>query len=300
MKFRLHRYITPLLIILGALTFQTARADAYRDYIEQYSGMAIQQMEQYGIPASITIAQGLLESGAGKSKLAREGNNHFGIKCHSEWTGGRIIHSDDKPNDCFRVYGSARDSFVDHSLFLRKNRYARLFDLSITDYQGWARGLKACGYATDPHYADRLISIIERYSLYEFDKGGSRSNNYNEIPDFIEQMLKTKHVVRKAGGMHYVIAQPGDNYGVIAMELNMSVRKLMEYNDRQRDGEIKAWEEVYLQPKSDTPLRDDTYATIGDGESIHSIAQRYGMKMSRLLELNPNAKDRPGTTLKLQ
>lgn len=137
--------------------------NAYEDYIARYSAMAVEQMRLYGVPASITLAQGLLESGAGRSTLAAEGNNHFGIKCHKEWTGNSMLRNDDAPDECFRVYDSPEESFRDHSLFLRRQRYASLFDLPLTDYVGWARGLKKCGYATDPNYADRLISIIELY-----------------------------------------------------------------------------------------------------------------------------------------
>lgn len=289
------RYTIIICMIISALSM---RADAYRDYIDRYSGMAIQQMEAYGIPASITLAQGLLESAAGKSTLAREGNNHFGIKCHSEWKGRTMYRNDDLPNECFRAYANVEDSFRDHSLFLRKNRYARLFDLQLTDYKGWARGLKACGYATDPNYAERLISIIELYSLNEMDKKGRQE--YTDTPYFITQMLKATHVVRKTDGLHYVIAQPGDTYGKIALELNMSPKKLLEYNDCKKDREIKAWEEVYLQEKRDTPLKDDSKTTIGDGESLHSVAQRYGMKLSVLKRLNPDVKDEPGTVVKLR
>lgn len=284
-----------IISIFGALTM---RADAYRDYINKYANMAIGQMDAFGIPASITLAQGILESGAGRSTLAREGNNHFGIKCHSDWTGRSMLRNDDKPNECFRVYMSVEDSFRDHSLFLRRKRYASLFDLPINDYKGWAKGLKACGYATDPNYAERLISIIELYSLNEFDKP-----DHTEMPEtaaFIHKMLSAKHVIRKNEGLHYVIAQPGDTYSLIAHELNMNLKKLLSYNDCEKDGEVRAWEEVYLQEKNDYPLRGESYATIGDGENLHTIAQRFGMKEASIRRLNPNTSERPGNTLRLK
>ena len=139
---------------------QSLSAD-YLAYIEQYRETAVRQQQEYGIPASITLAQGLLESGAGQSRLATEGNNHFGIKCHNTWKGDGIYMDDDEKGECFRKYGNAAESFEDHARFLKRKRYEPLFSLDVTDYKGWANGLKKCGYATDPRYASKLISIIE-------------------------------------------------------------------------------------------------------------------------------------------
>ena len=149
---------------------------AYWTYIDKYKDWAIEQMHQYRIPASITLAQGLLESNAGRSRLATQANNHFGIKVGGTWTGPYIIQSDDRPDDKFRKYKSARESFIDHSQFLQGKRYQGLFRLSPTDYKGWARGLKAAGYATNPAYAESLIRVIEMYNLQQFDTGKYRSN----------------------------------------------------------------------------------------------------------------------------
>ncbi len=291
--------IVGMLCVLSVAT--ASAANYYEEYIEKYAEMAIDQMNQYGVPASITLAQGLLESAAGRSTLAREGNNHFGIKCHKDWTGRSMLRNDDKPNECFRVYSNAAESFKDHSLFLRRNRYASLFDLDIKDYNGWARGLKKCGYATDPNYAARLISIIELYQLNRFDSGYSRQHPHEaaETAEFIHKMLQRKHVVRRNRGLHYVIAQPGDTYGKIALELNVKASQLLKYNDVDKDGEIKPWEEVYLQEKLDEGPSNASKATIGEGESFHSLAQRYGIKLSTLRRLNPNTPDRPGQTLRL-
>ena len=140
-------------------------------YIEQWKEVAVRKMKEHGIPASITLAQGLLESGNGNSKLAREANNHFGIKCTPDWTGGKSYHDDDKKDDCFRKYKDAAQSYEDHAKFLQKPRYASLFELKPTDYEGWARGLKKAGYATDPAYPQKLISLIERYRLNDLDRG---------------------------------------------------------------------------------------------------------------------------------
>jgi flagellum-specific peptidoglycan hydrolase FlgJ len=140
-------------------------------YIEKWREECISQMQQHGIPASITMAQGILESGSGTSDLANQANNHFGIKCGSEWEGKRFFKDDDRKNECFRVYTNAKASFEDHSLFLKKSRYAALFELPVTDYKGWAHGLKKCGYATNPKYPQLLIELIEKHQLHELDKG---------------------------------------------------------------------------------------------------------------------------------
>ena len=279
-------------------TIQAKGSDPYGEYIEKFSEMAVAQQQAYGIPASITLAQGLLESAAGRSTLAREGNNHFGIKCHSSWQGESMLRDDDAPDECFRVYESVEQSFRDHSEFLSRKRYQPLFQNEVTDYASWARGLSQCGYATDPNYADRLIAIIERYSLYNFDTTAGRIAE--EAADFIAGMLKTSHAVRRSRGLHYVVATPGDTYASIAKEFCISKAKLMAYNDVSADGEIKAWEEVYLEEKHDEAPEGIGRATIGEGESIHSLAQRYGMKMEKILALNPKAKDKAGTRLKMR
>lgn len=140
------------------------------DYIERFKAIAVKEMNSSGIPASITLAQGLLESGSGNSSLAREANNHFGIKCTPEWTGKTILKDDDQRDDCFRVYSSPEESFRDHSEFLKRKRYASLFELNKDDYRGWAAGLKAAGYATNPRYAELLITLVDRYDLSQFDR----------------------------------------------------------------------------------------------------------------------------------
>ena len=152
-----------------SLSAQYTEADI-RNYIETYKGIAIQKMVEYKIPASITLAQGIFESGSGTSRLATEANNHFGIKCKKEWTGATIKHDDDEAQECFRKYEKVEDSYNDHSLFLTtRSRYAKLFTLDIMDYKGWARELKAAGYATNPQYPERLISLIERFNLAKQD-----------------------------------------------------------------------------------------------------------------------------------
>lgn len=287
-----------LLICLSCLSSLCVVAgNPYQEYIDTYSDMAIEQQKAYGIPASITLAQGLLESRAGQSSLATKGNNHFGIKCHSGWEGDTLLRNDDAANECFRSYVSAAESFEDHSRFLLRKRYSPLFKHDVTDYAAWAKGLKKCGYATDPNYATRLITIIERYALYLFDTEAGRRSE--EDADFIHSLLRATHPVRRSRGLHCVIASPGDTYSSIAKELGIKTSKLLKYNDVDKDREIKPWEEVYLEEKRDTPPDGISSATIGEGESIHSIAQRFGMRLSTLRRLNPRAPDRPGTTLRL-
>lgn len=292
--------IIVLFLTLTAILSAKAQStdERYRNYIDRWAPVAVEQQKAYSIPASITLAQGLLESAAGRSTLATEGNNHFGIKCHKDWQGDTMLRNDDAPDECFRVYNTAEESFEDHSRFLCRKRYARLFDLDISDYEGWAKGLRECGYATDPQYAVRLISIIERYSLYVYDTPGGRDAAADAL--FILQHLQELHPVRRARGMHYVIANPGDKYSDIAREFKVKTKRLLEYNDAEHDSEIREWQEVWLEPKSDSAPEGVTRATIGEDETMHSVSQRYGMKISVLQRLNPKAEDAPGTVLRLR
>lgn len=295
----MHRIALTLLIaIAGALTAASNTADdRYTAYINRYSQMAVEQQQIYGIPASITLAQGLLESAAGHSTLATKGNNHFGIKCHKEWDGDFMLRDDDAPDECFRVYSSAAESFRDHSIFLSRPRYKSLYDNDVADYAAWARGLSKCGYATDPNYASRLIAIIERYALYTYDTEAGREAE--EIAGFIHQQLLRTHPVRRSRGLHYVIANPGDTYSSLAKEFHISKKKLKHYNDADSD-RIHEWQEVYLEPKLDVAPDGISSATIGEDESLHSLAQRFGMKLEALRALNPKAKGRPGETIRLR
>jgi hypothetical protein len=291
------KYLLFFLLFLVISFGVWGKNDPYRDYIDKYNEMAVAQREAYGIPACITLAQGLLESAAGRSTLAVKGNNHFGIKCHNDWTGDTLLRNDDAAGECFRSYPTPLESFVDHSKFLRRKRYASLFDLSPTDYQGWARGLKSCGYATDPNYADRLIAIIEQYSLYKYD--GVEDDGLSTA-DFIFQQMKNAHLMRRYRGLYYVMSVPGDTYSSIAKELEMDPSRLMAYNDVAEDREVMPWQEVYLQPKLDYAPKEMTSITIGEEDCIFSIAQRLGMTLDALRKLNPKAADIPGTTLKLR
>lgn len=271
-----------------------------REYIDRYAPTAMAEQAAHGIPASITLAQGILESASGRSTLATEANNHFGIKCGVGWQGETTLRSDDSPDECFRAYASPEESFADHSRFLLRPRYAALFDLELTDYAGWARTLRQCGYATDPNYAARLVAIIERYALYAFDSGGS-VKAAEENAAFIMDTLRATHPIRRSRGLHYVVAAPGDTYRSIASELGLDGATLAALNDAGcSDCEIRPWEEVYLQEKLDNGPDNLVKATIGQDESMRTLAQRFGIKLARLRELNPKAKDKPGTKLKLR
>ena len=182
---RILRIVFPMIICCLPLAFvwsQTRNAN-YEAYIERYHKEAQAQQKKYGIPASITLAQGLLESAAGRSELAIRANNHFGVKCPGGWTGDTYHHDDDVENECFRKYKHAEESYEDHSLFLQKERYQKLFELDPTDYRGWAHGLKQCGYATDPGYAGKLIKIIEDYDLTRYDKAGRTGGRHQETTE---------------------------------------------------------------------------------------------------------------------
>lgn len=187
-------------------------------YIDQFAHIAQQEMRSYGIPASITLAQGLLESGMGYGRLAIEGNNHFGIKCHKEWNGKRIYHDDDKKGECFRVYKNPAISYRDHSLFLReRNRYEFLFDFKTDDYKSWAKGLKKAGYATDPKYPDKLISLIERFNLTRFDNKKQKQKNTK----YLKKISKTKRV-------HTVLK--GDTLYSISKKYNAPLDEIIQFN----------------------------------------------------------------------
>ncbi|GGC38151.1 hypothetical protein GCM10011386_32810 [Parapedobacter defluvii] len=207
-----------------------------QDYIERYKGIAIEEMERYGIPASIKLAQALLESGNGNSALARQANNHFGIKCTPEWIGKKTYQDDDRRDDCFRVYERPEDSFKDHSQFLLRKRYAALFELDKDDYKGWAKGLKSAGYATNPRYADMLVELIERYQLHQYDQPESRAEKVRR-----EEVVQTEIVENKPEELQVAQAKApvridihevrqGDTLADIARKHGMSTRDLMDLN----------------------------------------------------------------------
>ena len=230
-------------------------------------------MKEYGVPASITLAQGMLESNYGNSELAQKAKNHFGIKCHSDWTGEKFYMDDDAKNECFRKYNSVWESFRDHSKFLKeKSRYATLFTLPINDYKAWAEGLKAAGYATNPQYPQLLINLIERYHLNYYDSEITLSDS-------------TKHVVLLSKNhVKLVVAKEGDSFETISKEFQISVRRLRKYNDAGDTIVLKSGDVVYLQSKRKKGT-EKTHV-VAAGENYRDIAQFYSIQLKHLFKKN--------------
>ncbi len=248
------------------------------DYVNQYRDIAVFEMLRTRIPASITLAQGILESKSGTSRLALEGHNHFGIKCKSTWTGKVILEDDDDFQECFRSYDDAYLSYQDHSNFLlSSNRYAYLFDLDVTDYRSWAYGLKEAGYATSPTYAKQLIELIEKYNLKQYDR-------YTKNPAGMKDTT-AKHEVVSTNGISSTKAKEYDSYTKIATENKMKVNDLLVINDLSEIKELHYGDVVYLKSKHTENNNYETH-TVQIGESMRDISQRYGIKLSLLLERN--------------
>ena len=284
----LYILLTVCLLTVGSVSAQR-RQTSYNNYIKQYAPLAVQQMKQHNVPASITLAQGLLESGAGLSKLALESNNHFGIKCGVGWRGRSVRANDDAPNECFRAYRKVEDSYQDHSLFLVGNqRYSSLFSLKKTDYKGWAKGLKKAGYATDPSYANKLITIIETYDLYKYDTDGMSKREVKKWQKLLKKKpwLANPHEVKIANGLAY-----GDTFRLLGGEFDISWKKLPKYNDLQRDYTLEEGDIIYLKEKNKKTVADVIYHEVREGDSMHTISQMYGVKLKTLYKLNKMAED---------
>ena len=278
------------------------QSSLYQQYIEKYKDVAVKEMQRYGIPASITLAQGLLESGAGTSVLAVKANNHFGIKTGGTWTGPYYVKDDDAPDERFRAYKSALESYEDHSLFLKnRSRYASLFMLSPTDYKGWAYGLKAAGYATNPEYANKLISIIEIYNLHQYDSGKTsplsasdhtrnhraEKTRHNHHEHHVAK-VKTHPEVKICNGKKYIIARNGDTFESIAENFRKKPHKLYSYNEVPESIDLQEGNIVFLQKKSshaDSNIRGKIHE-VKAGESLHTISQRYAITLKSLYKKN--------------
>ena len=280
--------------VLVTTAYAQHRQTSYNNYIKQYAPLAVEQMKQHNVPASITLAQGLLESGAGLSTLSRKSNNHFGIKCGGGWRGRSVRANDDAPNECFRAYRKVEDSYEDHSLFLVGNqRYASLFKLKKTDYKSWARGLKKAGYATDPSYANKLITIIETYDLYKYDNDGMSKREAKKWQKLLKKKpwLANPHDVYIANGLAYVIARDGDTFQLLGGEFEIGWKKLVKYNDLQRDYTLEEGDIIYLNEKNKKTVADVVYHEVREGDSMHSISQIYGVRLKTLYKLNVMADD---------
>ena len=291
------RLITALLCILCCLLVQgQVRNKQYEAYIKKYRDIAVEEMRKYHIPASITLAQGLLESGAGQSSLARKSNNHFGIKCGGDWDGKSVRYDDDARNECFRAYKHPKQSYEDHSKFLAsRSRYAFLFKLKITDYKGWAKGLKKAGYATDRRYAQRLIDIIELYDLHLYDtKKGLKWMKDNPNP----------HQPYIANGLVYIVVRPGDTWKSISKEFDVSRKKLRKYNDLYKGYFLQPGDILYLEKKNRKADKEHVVHVLRAGESMYSISQKYGIRLKNLYKRNKMEPDSPapevGTILRLR
>jgi LysM repeat protein len=280
-------------ISFGTILSAQKKSQSYVDYINQYNDLAKRQMEKYNIPASITLAQALLESGAGKSELAKNSNNHFGIKCHSDWKGERVHYADDGPNDCFRKYKKVEDSYEDHSKFLKQHaRYSVLFTYNIKDYTSWSVGLQKCGYATNKAYANKLIKIIEDYELYKYD---SKQKNTNENRSKVSNSKKQEVKITEArhirptfvwNGLLYVEAEAGDSFEKIAYDMGFKTKDLLKYNDVPDGFPLTKGDVVYLKKKKKKADLPHFEHLVKIGESMHSISQHYGVELKRLYKLN--------------
>jgi LysM repeat protein len=293
------------------------------EYMNKYSTLAVSEMRRTGIPASITLAQGMLESNYGHSTLATKGNNHFGIKCHSDWRGEKIYYDDNRRGECFRSYPTAEESFRDHSDFLTTgSRYKDLFKLSSTDYKGWAHGLRKAGYATDPKYATLLINKIDSYGLHVYDTGqqpvttapkqttgqqpatpvqktadtvlippvqktADPVQTQPEIQAPIKVIsLNTGRKIRENNGIQYVIAAEGDTYKSIAEEYQLLTLEVNRYNDLPTDAPLKPGQLIYLQPKRSKAAEGNSIHVVKAGETMYILSQKYAVKLSALYKMN--------------
>ena len=294
-----------LLCAIGSVLAQSKNQN-YVTYIRKYKDIAVEEMYRSGIPASITLSQGLLESGAGLSQLAVKSNNHFGIKCHNGWQGGKVYHDDDAKGECFRKYSDPLESYRDHSDFLRyRDRYKFLFDYEITDYKSWAYGLKKAGYATDPGYPGKLISIIEQYGLSQYDIVTASSVSGHEVPrtlplppsqiDQIQKVKKSsKEVFRfsltrqvySVNGVSFIYANAGETYESIAAAYGLFRAELLKFNDLSGNPQLADGSVVYIQKKKKYAAKGLERHVVEKGETLRSISQKYGVRVSSLRRLN--------------
>ena len=304
-------------LVLGVLAAAQRDSQSPQErYIARYATVAVNEMYRSGVPASITLAQGIIESGSGLSTLAVNGNNHFGIKCHNSWNGRTMRADDDEKNECFRAYDTAEESFRDHSDFLRyRDRYKFLFDFPTTDYKSWAYGLKQAGYATDPAYATKLIQCVEDYDLSRFDRmtvdealaaGGQDAVLPIEMEtDIPESPLKIEagetftgaageeyrfslsRTLYSRNGVPFVYAVEGETYAILARRYHLLQAEIYKFNDLSKGAELHAGDIVYLEMKKKQTVRGlDKYIVGEEGESFHTICQRCAIREKSIRKLN--------------
>lgn len=282
-------------------------------YIEQWKDEAILQMREHGIPASITLAQAILESGDGNSELSRRSNNHFGIKCH-DWTGKKVYADDDKRHECFRKYDNAHQSFEDHSQFLKRSRYAFLYEYDVTDYTSWAHGLKKAGYATNPKYPALLIRIIEENDLEQYDAQALSKNYHPATPTksktpksskgdaIVINIERGKEIFVSENDIKYIVTQSETTPEELAKEMDMGRWQIAKYNDLDKDTQIDKDSRIYIQPKRNKSRKYKTH-TVATGETLYTISQQYGVKMKKICKWSDVPRDyavKPGDVLKLR
>lgn len=301
-------------VVVSSMTslFSQSKSPQYEAYIKKYANLAVESQQKHKIPASITLAQGLLESAAGESRLAKQCNNHFGIKCGNSWHGRTMRQNDDALRECFRCYNNVVDSYNDHAEFLKRERYAFLFDYKITDYKSWANGLKKAGYATDPKYPQKLIKIIEDYELYKYDSGenATTKEKKNVIGELFLGTNKTKdkndlfgYTEIKINGVKCYQLANEDSFKNISKHTGISVVELLYFNDLPKSRDLYRGDIVYLQPKKNKASKGAKKYTVKAGDSMHSISQEFGIKLKALYKINKLTYGTPaevGQTLKLR
>ncbi len=298
-----------MIVLFCSVQSGLAQKSTPEQYINQYANIAIKEMNRSGVPAAITLAQGILESESGNSELAAKSNNHFGIKCKSTWEGAKVYHNDDATGECFRKYETVEQSYVDHSDFLKVNgRYASLFELDPLDYIAWARGLKKAGYATNPQYAQKLISIIERYNLNEFSKGlkYTVASKSNEVEKNMEAPKEEITITEKEGvgtkpSLNYeasvdktfyinetkvIYAPAQSSLLAIAEKYNISLSKIYDFNDMLKNGEDILMQDqlIFLQRKRKQGAFE--FHIVKLNETLIDIAQVEGIRLESLLKYN--------------
>ena len=316
-----------LIFIMGFLVLSIkAQTISAEQYIALYKDIAIREMKRMGVPAAITLAQGILETESGNSVLVKKSNNHFGIKCKSTWTSGGVSHDDDAPGECFRVYKNAEDSYRDHSSFLRGGeRYSFLFNINVTDYKGWAHGLKKAGYATNPKYPNILIKHIEQYNLQQYTLEGAgevakfESNKYKDDPVVFDknesiqvddqEKIKAKNKkfsqqkndvlnsnadkqfnsIIQINGSKCLYVKKGTSLLAVATQNNISLHKLLDINELDEDGLLEEDQLIFIQKKA--KVGDKDFVIVQRKERLYDLAQNNGIQLESLLQYNNLNKD---------